>query len=69
MSDALDPANIKIVVNSQSYAIYCSRAPIPQPFGDLDIVYRKFVGIGMFSHEALRFLTSQKRLRLKKQNV
>ena len=55
VSDALDPANIKIVVNSQNYAIYCSRAPIPQPFGDLDIVYRKFVGIGMFSHEALRF--------------
>jgi 3-deoxy-manno-octulosonate cytidylyltransferase (CMP-KDO synthetase) len=60
VADALDPANIKIVVNSDNYAIYCSRAAIPQPFGDLSIKYRKFVGLGLFSYEALEFFNGTK---------
>ena len=66
VSDALDPANIKVVVNSLGYGVYCSRAVIPQPFGSLHITYQKFVGLGMFSHEALKFFSKQKKLRLKK---
>lgn len=53
--EVIDFTNIKIVVNSENYLLYTTRSPLPYPRGGLDFVYKKFVGIGAFSKEALDF--------------
>lgn len=53
--EVIDYTNIKVVVNTNGYLLYTTRSPIPFPKGGLDYKYMKFVGIGAFTKEALRF--------------
>ena len=53
--EVIDFTNIKVVVNSDNMLLYTSRSPLPFPKGGLDFDYMKFVGIGVFSREALSF--------------
>jgi 3-deoxy-manno-octulosonate cytidylyltransferase (CMP-KDO synthetase) len=53
--EVIDFTNIKVVVNTDNILLYTSRSPIPFPKGGLDFEYMKFVGIGVFSREALDF--------------
>lgn len=58
ISEALDPSNIKVVCNEKNEGLYLSRSPLPFPQGDLNISYKKFVSIGVYSKEALDFFMS-----------
>ena len=53
--EVIDFTNIKVVVNTDNMLLYTSRSPLPFPKGGLDFEYLKFVGIGVFSREALAF--------------
>ena len=53
--EVIDFTNIKVVVNNENMLLYTSRSPLPFPKGGLDFDYMKFVGIGVFSREALSF--------------
>lgn len=53
--EVIDFTNIKVVVNTDNMLLYTSRSPLPFPKGGLDFDYMKFVGIGVFSREALAF--------------
>lgn len=53
--EVIDFTNIKVVVNEKNIGLYTSRSPLPYPKGGLDFEYKKFVGIGAFSREALDF--------------
>lgn len=53
--EVIDFTNIKVVVNTDNMLLYTSRSPLPFPKGGLDFEYMKFVGIGVFSREALAF--------------
>lgn len=53
--EVIDFTNIKVVVNEKNIGLYTSRSPLPYPKGSLDFEYKKFVGIGAFSREALDF--------------
>ena len=53
--EVIDFTNIKVVVNTDNQLLYTSRSPLPFPKGGLDFEYMKFVGIGVFSREALSF--------------
>lgn len=53
--EVIDFTNIKVVVNNDDMLLYTSRSPLPFPKGGLDFDYMKFVGIGVFSREALSF--------------
>ncbi len=64
--EVLDPSNIKVAVNSKGFCIYVTRSPIPFPKGDLNYKYKKFIGIGAFSKEALSFYNTTKRGELEK---
>lgn len=66
ISEALDPSNIKIVVNTEGYLMYVSRYAIPFPKGNLDIDYMKFVGIGVFSKKALEIYNNSPKSNLEK---
>lgn len=57
-SEVLDPSNLKLVCNEEGLGIYLSRSPIPYPHGTLCFKYRKFVGIGVYTREALDFFAS-----------
>ena len=59
--EVIDPTNIKVVINSEGYCIYVTRSPIPYPKGSLNYKYKKFVGIGAFSKEALAFYNMTKK--------
>ena len=53
--EVIDFTNIKVVTNTDNMLLYTSRSPLPFPKGGLDFEYMKFVGIGVFSREALAF--------------
>ncbi len=53
--EVVDFTNIKVVVGTDGYLLYTSRSPLPFPKGSLDFKYKKFVGIGAFTKDALRF--------------
>lgn len=53
--EVIDFTNIKVVVNTDNMLLYTSRSPLPFPKGGLDFEYMKFVGIGVFSRDALAF--------------
>lgn len=57
-SEVLDPSNLKLVCSAEGRGIYLSRSPIPYPKGTLDFKYRKFVGIGAYTREALDFFAA-----------
>lgn len=53
--EVVDPANLKIVTNSEGICLFISRSPIPFPKGNMDYVYHKFVGVGAFTTKALEY--------------
>lgn len=53
--EVIDFTNIKVVVSTEGLLLYTTRSPLPYPKGGLDFDYMKFVGIGVFSREALDF--------------
>lgn len=53
--EAVDPSNIKAVVNEKGDALWISRSPIPYPKGNMDFTYKKLVGIAAMSRKALEF--------------
>lgn len=62
----IDFTNIKVVTSSSGYLLYTSRSPLPFPKGGLDFEYMKFVGIGVFSKEALEFYNKTPKSKLEK---
>lgn len=56
--ETLDSANIKVVTNEKQCAIYLSRMPIPFPKSTILFSYKKYVGIELFSKEALSFFVN-----------
>lgn len=64
--EVLDFTNIKVVSNTDGYLLYTTRSPLPYPKGGLDFEYFKFVGIGVFSREALAFYDSTPKSKLEK---
>lgn len=58
-AQAVDFANIKIVVNKNNECIYMSRTPIPYPKGTLDFNYNKYIGIECFNKKALDFFADK----------
>ena len=63
-SQVIDYSNIKVVVTTDGRLLYASRSAIPYPKGELDFNYRKFVGIGAFTKEALAIYNRTKKSRL-----
>lgn len=53
--EVFDPTNLKIVTNKDGIGLFISRSPIPFPRGTMDYVFHKFVGVSVFSKEALEF--------------
>lgn len=53
--EVIDFTNIKVVVSTEGLLLYTTRSPLPYPKGSLDFDYMKFVGVGVFSREALDF--------------
>ena len=53
ISQAIDPANIKIVLSNTGRCLYMSRTPVPYPKGTLDVSYKKYVGVECFDKSAL----------------
>lgn len=64
--EVIDYTNIKIVVNTDSYLLYASRSSLPFPKGGVDFEYRKFVGIGAFTREALQFYNDTPKSKLER---
>ena len=57
-AEAIDPANIKIVISHNDIGIYMSRTPVPFPKGTLMFSYYQYVGIECFSKSALVFFVN-----------
>lgn len=53
--EVIDFTNIKVVANEEGNLLYATRSPLPYPKGGIDFEYMKFVGIGAFTKEALKF--------------
>lgn len=62
--ELVDPTNIKAVVNAKGDAMWASRSPIPYPKGNMEISYKKLVGIAAFSKKALEFYHTTPRSKL-----
>lgn len=62
----IDFTNIKVVTSSEGYLLYASRSPLPFPKGGLDFEYKKFVGIGVFSRDALIFYNDTPKSKLER---
>lgn len=57
-AEAIDPANIKLVVSNEGKCIYMSRIPVPYPKGTLKVSYKKYVGVECFNKLALDFFVN-----------
>lgn len=64
--EVIDFTNIKVVTSTEGYCLYTTRSPLPYPKGGLDFEYKKFVGIGAFSKEALQFYVDTPKSKLEK---
>ncbi|HEO8419444.1 TPA: 3-deoxy-manno-octulosonate cytidylyltransferase [Yersinia enterocolitica] len=54
-TEVIDFTNLKIVTNQYGRGLYISRSPIPYPKGTLEFKYKKFVGVSIFTKNALKF--------------
>lgn len=54
-AEAIDPANIKLVISETGRCLYMSRTPLPYPKGTLNVSYKKYVGVECFNKQALDF--------------
>ena len=64
--EVVDFTNIKVVTSTDGYLLYTTRGPLPYPKGGLDFDYYKFVGIGVFSREALVFYNETPKSKLER---
>jgi len=64
--EVVDFTNIKVVTSTDGYLLYTTRGPLPYPKGGLDFDYYKFVGIGVFSREALAFYNDTPKSKLER---
>lgn len=64
--EVVDFTNIKVVTSTDGYLLYTTRGPLPYPKGGLDFDYYKFVGIGVFSREALAFYNNTPKSKLER---
>lgn len=62
----LDDSNIKVVFDENFRALYMSRRPIPHPFGSLDVIYYKHVGIIGYNRKMLDFYAASEPGRLER---
>lgn len=53
--EAVDDTNIKVVTDSQGYALFMSRSPIPHPKASILYDFYKHLGVLAYSPEALQF--------------
>lgn len=54
-TEALDPSNIKAIVDSNDECLLLTRAMAPFPYRSLDYRFKKLVGIECYSRDALNF--------------
>lgn len=54
-AETVDPSNIKLAVLNNGKCIYMSRMPIPYPKGNLNITFKKLIGVECFNKAALDF--------------
>lgn len=60
-TEAIDPGNIKIIVDQDGWALALSRTPIPTPYKTIEFKYLKTVGMECFNKAALEYYaTTQK---------
>ena len=65
-AEAIDSANIKVVLSKSRRGIYMSRIPVPYPKGTLFFSYYKYVGIEVFTKEGLDFFVNAQQGSLEK---
>lgn len=64
--EVIDFTNIKVVTSTEGLLLYTTRSPLPYSKGGLDFDYMKFVGIGVFSREALAFYEATPKSKLER---
>lgn len=57
-AEVVDPANIKIVTNSQDECILLTRAIVPFPYKSVLFKYKKVVGVECYNKKALDFFVN-----------
>lgn len=57
-TEVIDPAKIKIVTNTEDYAMCLSRAPMPFPYKTLEFKYKKIIGVECYNKKALDFFVN-----------
>jgi len=57
--EALDPSNIKVVVNAQNECLLLTRSMVPFPYKSVSYKFKKLVGIECYSQSALEFFVEQ----------
>ncbi len=58
---AVDFTNIKVVIDSESNALFMSRSPIPYPKASINYKYYKHVGVLIYDKNALNFFANTKK--------
>lgn len=53
--EVIDATNLKVVTNKFNEVMFISRSPIPYPRGNCSYTFKKFVGVSVFSKDALEF--------------
>lgn len=57
-AEVIDPANIKVVTNSDDECVLLSRSPVPFPYKTVMFKYKKVVGVECYTKKALDFFVS-----------
>ena len=57
-SEVVDETNIKVVTDSDGYALFFSRSPIPHPKSSIRFEYYKHLGVLAYSRQALEFFAT-----------
>lgn len=58
-AEVIDPANIKVVTNTEDECVLLSRAPVPFPYKTVLFKYKKVVGVECYNKHALDFFVSK----------
>lgn len=60
-AEVIDPANIKVVTNSNDECVLLSRAPVPFPYKTVLFKYKKVIGVECYNKKALDFFVSKQK--------
>lgn len=60
-AEVIDPANIKVVTNSEDECVMLSRSPVPFPYKTVMFKYKKTIGVECYSKSALDFFVSKEK--------